>query len=297
MNKKILLLLVLICGGMLFMKISGSGEGEPAQTVQAEREQIASLVENFGAKLQMVSLQAPPQQLQKSMQENYGDFVSATLLKKWLSSPQEAPGRLTSSPWPDRIEILSIKKLAADAYAVEGKIIEISSTERDNEVAASRPISLTVKSEEKWLIAQVTLSDYEEPDSIVYRNAQYGFAFSLPQSWTGYTIVTDVWKGFAVGSSKQFATGPLVTIRHPDWTAEKPRQDIPIMIFTLAQWNLLQQDKFHIGAAPIGPRELGRNSSYVFALPARYNFAFPDGYKEVEAILDRKTLQPFELPQ
>jgi hypothetical protein len=69
------------------------------------------------------------------------------------------------------------------------------------------------------------------------------------------------------------------------------------MIFTLAQWNLLQQDKFHIGAAPIGPRELGRNSSYVFALPARYNFAFPDGYKEVEAILDRKTLQPFELPQ
>jgi len=36
----------------------------------------------------------------------------------------------------------------------------------------------------------------------------------------------------------------------------------------------LQQEKFHIGAAPINPSELGRNTKYVFALPARYNYAF-----------------------
>ena len=65
------------------------------------------------------------------------------------------------------------------------------------------------------------------------------------------------------------------------------------MVFTLAQWDSLQQDKFHIGAAPIGPSELGRNTRYVFALPARYNFAFPTGYEEVEKILEDNPLKAF----
>lgn len=63
------------------------------------------------------------------------------------------------------------------------------------------------------------------------------------------------------------------------------------MIFTLEQWNALLEGKFHIGAAPIGPTELGRNSKYVFALPARYNFAFPEGYEEVEEIIKKNPLQ------
>jgi hypothetical protein len=62
------------------------------------------------------------------------------------------------------------------------------------------------------------------------------------------------------------------------------------MIFTLEQWNSLQKDKFHIGAAPINPSELARNNKYVFALPARYNFAFPKGYEEVENILSSKPI-------
>jgi hypothetical protein len=66
------------------------------------------------------------------------------------------------------------------------------------------------------------------------------------------------------------------------------------MVFTIAQWNDLQNDKFHIGAAPIGPSELGRNSKYVFALPARYNFSFLPGFEEVEDILNGKPLKPTE---
>jgi hypothetical protein len=72
-----------------------------------------------------------------------------------------------------------------------------------------------------------------------------------------------------------------------------PYQDIPIMIFTIAQWNDLQTDKFHIGAAPINPSELGRNNKYVFALPARYNFAYPEGFQEVEQILSTSPLHTF----
>lgn len=129
--------------------------------------------------------------------------------------------------------------------------------------------------------------------SIVYNNAQYGFSFTLPVSWKGYTIITDNWKGIPPEKSLNDSgtvTGPLISIRHPLWTSTNPRQDIPIMVFTQSQWNSLQRDEFHIGAAPIGPSELGHNSRFVFALPARYNFAFPAGYEEVESILRDKPL-------
>ena len=128
-----------------------------------------------------------------------------------------------------------------------------------------------------------------------YANKEYGFQFSLPESWVGYSIVPDTWKGYVPGTSGDTVAeqGPLISIRHPRWTAEIPRQDIPIMIFTIQQWNFLQQDKFHIGAAPVGPHELGRNARYVFALPARYNYAFPAGYEEVETILANNPLHVF----
>jgi len=43
-------------------------------------------------------------------------------------------------------------------------------------------------------------------------------------------------------------------------------------------------------AAPMGPKELARNTKCVFALPARYNYAFPAGYEEVEEILENNPL-------
>jgi len=88
-------------------------------------------------------------------------------------------------------------------------------------------------------------------------------------------------------------SGPKISIRHPLWTTDSPRQDIPIMIFTFAQWDLIQQEKLAVSAAPIGPSELGRNANYVFALPARYNFAYPLGFEEVEKILESKPLKAF----
>ena len=129
---------------------------------------------------------------------------------------------------------------------------------------------------------------------VVYKNSQYGFTFSLPSSWKGYSIVTDKWEGRSTTSGKVTETGPLYSIRHPQWTSAKPRQDIPIMVFNTSQWKLILQETLAVGAAPIGPSELGRNSNYVFALPARYNFAYPLGYKEVEQILRSKPLHPIQ---
>ena len=66
------------------------------------------------------------------------------------------------------------------------------------------------------------------------------------------------------------------------------------MVFTIEQWDRMQAGEWHIGAAPFNPLELGRNGRYVFALPARYNYAFPEGWEEVEQIPQGHPLETFE---
>ena len=126
-----------------------------------------------------------------------------------------------------------------------------------------------------------------------YSNTTYGFTFTLPPRWKGYQIINSRWEGNLLdGSSSIKFNGPIISIRHPLWTTLNPRQDIPIMIFTSAEWNLIQQEKLSVSAAPIPPTLLGQNSQYIFALPARYNYAFPIGFEEVQTIIDSKPLHP-----
>lgn len=269
------------------------------QTGNSNEAIVENLVKEFGGKLKSVSLLAPADVVKESIQENYINIVSPALLAQWQANPQEAPGRMLSSPWPDRIEIITINKLSTDnGYEVTGEVIEVTSAEEVNGgVAAKRPITLVVKEiEGRWLIDAATMGEYGEGGSIVYRNTEYGFSFHLPDSWEGYEIINEKWEGFKAGQQGGEAaeTGPMISIRHPQWTAQNPRQDIPILIFNLAQWDLLQQREFHIGAAPIGPKKIGRSNNYVFALPARYNYAFPTGYEEVEKILENEPLKPLE---
>lgn len=267
------------------------------ETDKREEAAVKSLVEDFGRRFLNVSLLGPEDVVKKSLLEKYGSFVSPALLEQWQRDPLHAPGRLTSSPWPDRIEILSIEKRPEGGYQVKGEIIELTSAKKDSEeVAVKRPLTLQVeKVEDEWLITGVDFGEDEvDGTSIVYENTDYGFRFSLPRSWEGYSIITEKWEGLAVAGAKQgevVASGPLLSLRHPEWTEEEKRQDIPVLVFTLEQWDSLQEGQFHIGAAPIGPKEMARNAKYVFALPARYNYAFPTGYEEVEEILGGEPLQ------
>lgn len=135
----------------------------------------------------------------------------------------------------------------------------------------------------------------EQSDAVVYENTEYGFRFELPDPWKEYKVITEKWEGTPLEENQGGTEeGPKISLRHPDWTAEEPMQDIPILILTIDQWDALQAESFHIGAAPIEPKELGRNDNYVFALPARYNFAFPKGYEEVEDILSGNPLTPIK---
>ena len=133
-----------------------------------------------------------------------------------------------------------------------------------------------------------------DPD-VIYRNANFGFSLPLPDSWEGYTVLMENWEGtWLDGSGGDDPQGPMISIVHPDATTQQPRQNIPIMVFTIEQWNQLQLEEFSVSAAPFPPAELGRNSIYVFGLPPRYNYAYLEGWEEVEQILSGSPLVTFD---
>ncbi|HEY8450280.1 MAG TPA: hypothetical protein VIL95_07370 [Bacillota bacterium] len=134
---------------------------------------------------------------------------------------------------------------------------------------------------------------------VVYENERYGVRVTLPDSWRGFRVITETWEAIALDGPQAgtvVATGPRIVIRHPAWSAERPRQDLPILVFTHAQWDEVQAGRLGLGAAPVGPSQLGRNNRYVLALPARYNYAFPEGHEEVTAILEGGAVQAFDVP-
>ena len=128
--------------------------------------------------------------------------------------------------------------------------------------------------------------------TVEYRNVEYGFSLTLPESWKGYRVSWSEWEGSILrddGSVAREFRGPKLRIRHPEWTEEHPREDLPIMIFTIGHWS---EDPV-VSAAPIGPAELGRNQKYVLALPPRWDYDFAEGWEEAQQILTPDSLHTF----
>jgi len=65
------------------------------------------------------------------------------------------------------------------------------------------------------------------------------------------------------------------------------------MIFTHKQWKSLQEGKFVVSAASIGPGELDRNAKYVFAVPPRMINPDAPGADEIEKIIRANPLHAF----
>jgi hypothetical protein len=53
---------------------------------------------------------------------------------------------------------------------------------------------------------------------VKYVNTNYRFAFSLPRSWKGYSVVAKRWQDTPQDQVR--LSGPEITIRHPQWTDE-----------------------------------------------------------------------------
>jgi len=120
----------------------------------AEETRVRDLVESFGKKLQVVSLLAPD--AAQEIQQQYSGFVTPALLEIWMKNVSKAPGRMTSSPWPDRIEIIALTNEGSDKFEINGFVVEITSLEVVNGGAAARiPVHIVaVKDQGHWLITE-----------------------------------------------------------------------------------------------------------------------------------------------
>jgi hypothetical protein len=119
-----------------------------------EAAEIKQVVENFGERLQRVSLQSP--NALQEMKEQYSEFVSPNLLETWMSDVSNAPGRIVSSPWPDRIEVTTLIKEASGKYVITGFVVEVTSMEVVRGGAAAKiPVYVVLqKIQEHWLITE-----------------------------------------------------------------------------------------------------------------------------------------------
>src|SRR5450756_1347367 len=131
MNKKllisigiVLLVVVVFVAGFFFWNFVN-----PKTIKRAEKGEVTALVENFGSKLKEVSLSAPGEIVSQEIETIYAPFVSSNLLLDLTNNPARAPGRDVSSPWPEKIEIVSMEKLDSHTIQVKGKIILMTSVE------------------------------------------------------------------------------------------------------------------------------------------------------------------------
>jgi hypothetical protein len=136
---------------------------------------------------------------------------------------------------------------------------------------------------------------HKESKSYQYENSKYGFTFLLPATWKGCQVVEETWGGYTrtERGDEAVESGPAIRVVNPRSKKSDQYQDISIMIFTHSQWRALQQEKFFVSPAPIGPGELDRNVKYVFALPPRMINPDLEGAEEIEDIMKANPLHAF----
>ena len=123
-----------------------------------------NVVTSFGAQLKNIPLSGEPEIARQAIEEKYAEFVSLELLEQWKKIPAGAPGRLTSSPWPERIEITEIVS-QGNGYVVSGNVIYMTSVEEtQGGIARSQPVViLVVRNNDGWRIAAYQEKQTQEP--------------------------------------------------------------------------------------------------------------------------------------
>lgn len=154
--------------GMLAMSLlaaacsGGDAAPEPdADTSAAQCDEVAArgVVGQLGERLKDVPLLAPDSTLSASIREAYEPLVTPELLSEWLATPADAPGRHVSSPWPDRIEILSVTAAAPGTCLVEGNVLHVTSADTTAAGALRSPVQVTVRDRDGWRVSAYDVQD------------------------------------------------------------------------------------------------------------------------------------------
>jgi hypothetical protein len=124
-----------------------------AHSSTSDSAQVRITVTGLGDNLRQVPLIAPPDIVAFAMDRYYALYVNPDLLAKWKADPLNAPGRLTSSPAPDRIDITGVTKNGDGTYTVEAGIVETASGANGPEVTDTIPVEfMLTKGPDGWQI-------------------------------------------------------------------------------------------------------------------------------------------------
>ncbi len=155
---------------------------------------------------------------------------------------------------------------------------------------------LSILAAAAWLVAGCTSPPAPGQPSALplrYHQAQYGFTFLLPAGWRGYSVSIQQWHSETASPAADklvpASRGQIIRLQHPQATAGVPYQDIPILVFTRAQWDALHQGKLWPSLYAGGfMDELWHNQQYVFAISSRYNADDSvSGWQEAAEIVER----------
>ena len=127
-----------------------------------------------------------------------------------------------------------------------------------------------------------TAQKYPADLPLCYHNRQYDFTFFLPADWKGYSVLMREWDAELTSVDYQkvigIERGPMIVLRNPRWTAGKPYNDIPILVFTRSQWDLVKPQRLMVGAGGFD-YEISHNAKFVFGINNR-EVGWDDALKE-----------------
>lgn len=131
--------------------IAGNATTTPAETAR-DSKAVREVVTSFGSKLQTISVLAPT--AKDDIAKTYAPFVSKDLIAEWQKDPRNAPGRVTSSPWPARIDIVNMSRRNDGSYEVQGQIVNMTSNEEKYGGDAGRdPVTVRLQNQDgRWVI-------------------------------------------------------------------------------------------------------------------------------------------------
>jgi hypothetical protein len=153
MNKQFLIGTIVIIVALAAVWAYVTYEPSEAEIAALNQNDVQTVVEAFGTRMQSVALLSP--QVSDDLARQYGDLVEPSLLSAWKNNPQSAPGRVTSSPWPDHVAVTAVTRQPDGSYQVQGDVVEMTSTGE----AGEEPVTFTVSKQNKsWLITAVSVA-------------------------------------------------------------------------------------------------------------------------------------------
>ncbi len=143
----VLLLLLASCQEQEQTAQPPADTGASATTCPPEAVAVAT---QLGQRMRTVSLLAPDSVRRAELSSAYNDLVAPSLLERWQSESEIAPGRTVSNPWPLRIAVAGTSA-ESNGCTITGDVVYVTSADTAN-IVERRRVSLTLRADDGWRV-------------------------------------------------------------------------------------------------------------------------------------------------